>query len=108
MNRRGWVLPLVLVAISVLGATTLLVGSRTRAEISSYTRDDVRLQALWLARSALQAGVSGSTTVQTAHGEASVKVSAEGGGKRVVVQLAGARAEITSSPYVERFALSGT
>jgi hypothetical protein len=104
MNRRGSMLLLLMVVVAVIAGGTILIGSRTRAEISRYQQDDLRLQALWLARSALDTGLRGTSTVSTALGSATVTVSGADPATRVVVELAGARAEVTTRPYAERFA----
>jgi hypothetical protein len=103
MNRRGSTLLLLMVVVAVIAGGAILIGSRTRAEISGYQEDDLRLQALWLARSALDVGLRGTSTVSTAQGSATVTVSGADAATRVVVELAGTRAEVTASPYTERF-----
>lgn len=96
MNRRGSAALLVLLLIAAVAATALVVS--TRREVTAES-DDARRQALWLARSALDAGVRGHRVVETPLGAAEVDASAKG----VRVTLAGGVALVEASPYSERY-----
>ncbi len=64
---------------------------------------DARIQALWLARSALGGTAEGIRTVVTEAGTATVRVGNEGGSRIVTVVLPAGRAEIYSFPPRERW-----
>lgn len=103
MNRRGHALALVMAVVAAMtiggGIVTSQLSSRTHARRA----DDVRLQALWLARSALDAGITTGRRVDSSQGPASLHVERRGGVVVVQVDLAGASATIVSAPYSERF-----
>lgn len=88
-----------LLLIASLAISGAVLTTRANDDIRSRHADDVRLESLWLARSALTAGVTGSTSVETPVGTASVTVS---GGTAVVV-LEGATATVGGQEWRERF-----
>lgn len=87
----------------LLGSALLISGAvlagRADAGIRQQHADDVRLQALWLARSALLANVTGERTVETPLGAATVTVA----GGTATVEIGGALATVQREPWVERF-----
>ncbi len=95
--RRGHVLLLLMVLLGALALSGLMFTQAVIHRIDDREAEEVRLQAIWLARSALETGVTGSRSVTTPIGEASVRV----GGGRAVVELAGATA--TAEDGQERF-----
>jgi hypothetical protein len=102
MNRRGHALPLLMTVLAALAISGAVLGMRLSSNTHARRSDDVRLQALWLARSALSAEVTGERRVDTPFGPALVHA----GRGSVLVDLQGASATITSEPYVERFLAS--
>ncbi len=100
MNQRGHLLLFMLIVLTALTVASAFVAGRHSARIEARPADEVRVQALWLARSALDAGVSGVQQVKTPAGLALVRVDGEGA---VQVDLAGARATATTTPPTERF-----
>ena len=103
MSRRGHVLILVLVVIAASAAACVVFYLRYSADQAMWRDDDRRVQALWLARSALDAGVQGQRTVDTDAGTATVRVRAGGGGPVAEVEIGGGRAVVTSRPWTERW-----
>lgn len=99
MSRRGHVLLLVVLLMSVMLAGAALVRQRATSGYAAYAADDIRLTALWLGRSALDNGIGGTQRVQTAAGLAVVQRTSTG----ITVDLAGHRAEIEAAPYRERY-----
>lgn len=99
--RRGHVLLLLMSLLVALGIAGLLFANRASRAIEARPADDVRIQALWLARSALDAGVGGVRQVETPSGVAVVRAS----GGSVTVTLAGATAEVGQDE--ERFTPAG-
>ncbi len=98
MRRRGHVLSLVAVVLAI-GITAIAV-FLTRFSVNDASRrgDRVRVQTLWLARSACWAG-AGVRTVSTPSGAAEVTRA----GTSVEVRLASARVELDCSSGVTRF-----
>lgn len=108
MRARGHVL---LLMMTVLAAATIaigMMGTRLEVNIAARRSTDIRLQALWLARSALAAGVTGTRSVRTAWGPAAVRVEKKkDGGVVAIAQLAGGRAEVArgqSGSWLESYA----
>jgi len=99
MNRRGQALPLILVILAMLTSAWMVYQVRQSTDTGGRRDTETRSQALWLARSALDAGFTGDRDVQTAHGMAHVQVR----GGVAEVELEGARATVQAEPYVERF-----
>ena len=99
MNRRGSAVLLVLVAIAAMLVLADLATSRAALDLHARPREDARVQALWLARTALDSGFVGIRTVDTAGGRA--VVTAANGTARV--ELAGGVATVTARPYAERY-----
>jgi len=98
--RRGHILALMLIVLMAITAGGMVFTNRVSVDILDRRSADVRLQTLWLARSALDAGVWGPRVVETPAGEATVLVQP---GVSAEVTLAGARAVITVSPPSERY-----
>lgn len=103
MNQRGHLLLLLLMVLAALALSSALVATRVGDRIEARQTDEVRMQALWLARSALDAGASGVHQVQTPLGLALVRVTADGRQRSVRVDLASARAVVSSTPAMERY-----
>jgi hypothetical protein len=101
--QRGHVILLLMTAIAAFVFAAALFAGRLSMDIEGRHDEDVRVQCLWLARSALDVGIAGAHTVATPHGEAAVRVSGSGDAATAVVELAGARAEVGGQPRVERF-----
>lgn len=95
MRRGGHVLLLVMILVAAFLAVA--AGFFVRLEASALGRREsaVRLQALWLARSAAAARREGTRTVETHLGPARLTVRREGGGLRATASLAGAEAQVT-------------
>lgn len=108
MNQRGHVLLLVTVVLLAMSAAGLRLAMRTSMELDDRPREEVRLQAQWLARSAVHSGVLGSLDVQTPVGPAQVVVSRQGPGLTARVDLQGARATVSSAPWEERYTAAVT
>jgi len=103
MNRRGFVLALLMVVLLSLVAAGGLFTSRVSVDLAARRSGELRTQALWLARSALDAGVTGTRRVQTPRGAATVVVQRAGKQTTARVELAGALAEIGTDPWTERY-----
>ncbi len=103
MSRRGNVLLLVMLVIAMGAAASAVFLTRLSVQQHGWQADQIRVQTLWLARSALDAGVVGQRQVTTALGEATVEVEGSGESRRVQVTLQGAQATIQHQPYLERF-----
>lgn len=97
--QRGHVLLLIMLLLAAFLAAGMVFTQRAQTRIDARHDDEVRLQALWLARSALDAGVSGTRRVETPVGRAVVRVQ----GASAVVELDGARATMGGEAWVERF-----
>ena len=78
MSRRGHSLILILVVVAMGAAASAVFFSRLSLEQHRWQPDQVRTQALWLARSAVDAGVIGQRKVATSLGEATVDVQGSG------------------------------
>jgi hypothetical protein len=98
-SQRGHLMLLVMVALVAFLVGSMLFARSINSRIDGRRASGVRIQATTLARSALDAGVTGRTTIQTPHGTATVQASPG----RAVVELEGARAEANSNPHTERF-----
>ncbi len=103
MRQRGHVLLLITMVLLAMTAAGLRLAMRTSARLDDRPAEDVRLQAQWLARSAVDAGALGTFDVQTAAGAAHVDVSRQGPALIARVQLQGAEAVATSAPWEERY-----
>lgn len=105
-NRRGYVLLAVMALVSLLGVLGILVASQIDTAIQRREADASRTQALWLARSAVLAGVTGSQTVVTAHGNANLRIERVAGKVVAVATLpsGSARVEaVLNGPTVEQW-----
>lgn len=103
---RGNVAALMLVVAVALVTLSWAFFARLSVDWSGRRAGLERQQALWLARSAVTAGVAGRQVVKTALGEATVTVTKAGARVVATAELPrGARAEVTSGPgeWVERF-----
>jgi type II secretory pathway pseudopilin PulG len=99
MNQKGHTLLLIMLVLAAFLAAGLLFTQQVQTRIDGRQAEEVRLQALWLARSATDAGVTGSRRVQTPLGTATVTIT----GGTVEVALAGGRATVTGLPRTERY-----
>ncbi len=102
--RRGYALLLVVSVLSAMVISGAVMVARASGELHQREADNVRRQALWLARSALSAGLSGARAVETPEGPARVTVRRSGAATEVVVHLEGHVATVVSAPYAERYA----
>lgn len=95
-------LMMVIVSLLALGAVFAM---RLQVEQAGTRAQQERLAALWLGRSALTSGMSGTSTVKLSLGAAVVTVSAKDGTREAVVTLNGHRATVTSvkGSWTERF-----
>lgn len=102
--RGSTTLLLMMVVLSLL-ALGVVFAMRLQAETAGTRAQQERLAALWLGRSALSAGVTGTSTVKVSLGAAVVTVSTKGGAREAVVTLNGSRATVTSAQgsWTERF-----
>lgn len=100
---RGHVVVLLMTILAALCAAALILTGRMDREIDSRAARDLRVQALWLARSAIDSGAKGEQEVVTPLGTATVSVERKGDAATAEVGLAGARAVISTSPWTERF-----
>ena len=98
-GQHGHVLLLLSMVLLAAASAGILFATRISTRIDDRAADDARLQALWLARSALDAGARGGFSVATPAGAAQVTVSAEG----ARVELAGGVAVISAAPWQERY-----
>ncbi len=103
MSRRGHSLMLILIVLAMSAAAGTIFMTRLSGEQHGWHEQEVRSQALWLARSALAAGVSGQRQVTTPLGPATVVVERRGGRSTAQVALQGGRASVQSEPYRERY-----
>jgi len=103
MNQRGHLLVFLATIVAAALFASVVVTNRISRSIEDRAAEEVRTQALWLARSALDAGVVGTRRVTTASGVAVVRARAAS----VDVDLAGARATASKSPPRERFTAAG-
>ena len=101
MNRRGNTLMLLMLALAALAIGGGLVASRMNAANEGRRDDEARTQALWLARSALDAGLSGTRLVETAAGRATVRVQRMGEERWVEVELGGTSLRVDAAPWRE-------
>ncbi len=101
-QERGHVLLLVLMIMAAIAVAAAIFSQRVNADIRGRDDDDVRRQALWLARSAVEAGVEGHHDMMTPSGQAAVDVR-DGDGSTAEVTLAGAVATVQQRPWTERF-----
>lgn len=99
MNRRGNALLLILMVIAMGAAAGVVFYARLSNEQLGQRTDERRVQALWLARSALEVGFSGDRRVETPLGPATLHA----GAGEVLVELDGGRATVIREPYQERW-----
>ncbi len=102
-DQRGHVLLLVTMVLLAMTAAGLRLALRTSAQLDDRPLEEVRLQAQWLARSAVDAGAVGTHDVQTPAGMAQVEVSRQGHALTARVELEGAQAVVAMSPWEERY-----
>ena len=107
MRARGHALMLLLTFLTVASIGFAVMASRVGAKISTHRPGEVRLQTLWLARSAVTAGITGKNEVSTAYGVAEVKVEkSKDATVLATVQLAEGSAEVSRGPsggWLERY-----
>ena len=99
MRRRGHALVLMMVVLAALGVSLGVFMDRVTMDLSKRKADEIRTQAIWLARSALDSRQRGVMRVNTDHGEAVVHTRDDS----VSVQLAGAEATIQRHPWTEHY-----
>lgn len=93
---------MVILALLALGGVFVM---RLQVDTTGTRAQQERLATLWLGRSALTAGVTGTSTVKLPLGAAVVQVSGKGDSSVATVTLNGGRATITSTrgSWEERF-----
>lgn len=99
MNRRGYALLVLLLLLAAATASWAIFMTRSSLHWNGRAGDDTRIQALWLARSALDAGRTGRFDVATPQGPAHVEVQ----GTTATAELAGGRATVRRDPWEERY-----
>lgn len=89
-RRRGHVLGLVMAALTALSALGGVLWARAQSAVEATRAEDLRVQALWLARSAARTGFSGAAQVELGRGRARVtsQVKAVVGGLSVHAEVA--------------------
>lgn len=92
---RGYTLLLVMTVIAAAGFSFTVMA--TRLSVSTVQRElaQVRTQALWLGRSAITAGATGTTGVATPVGKAAVQVARKDGRTVATVVLPGGTAVVS-------------
>ncbi|HEY3449349.1 MAG TPA: hypothetical protein VGK67_23545 [Myxococcales bacterium] len=83
-NVRGYALLLVLVGIAAALALGTLVGGRIDGDLLATRADEERLQALWLARSAVAQQKAGDREIAVRGGKAKVHATAKAGAEKLV------------------------
>ena len=81
---RGYAMLFVLLGIAAALATGALVGKRVDGQILASRTDEERLQALWLARSAVAQQEPGEREIAVRGGKAKVRVTLKAGPGKVV------------------------
>ncbi len=99
MKRRGYALMVVMFALSAAAIAGTVFSTRLSLNLNARQGKAVRVQALWLARSACSARVTGSRTVATERGVASVSRT----GSRVTARLASSTATVDCVTHEERY-----
>ena len=99
MRRRGYALLVGLLLMSAASVAGAVFCTRLSVNFNARAGDALRLQALWLARSACSAQLAGRSTVKTDRGNAAVSKA----GALVSVELAGARATVDCASHEERY-----
>lgn len=104
MKRGSTILLMTMVMLSLL-ALGVVFAMRLQVDTTGSRAEQERLAALWLARSALTSGTSGTSTVKLPLGAAMVQVSAKGPARTAIVTLNGNRATVVNegASWVERF-----
>ncbi len=75
--RRGHVLALVMAVLIALSALGSVLWARAQSAAAAARSEDLRVQALWLARSAARTGYSGAAQVELGRGKARVTSQAK-------------------------------
>lgn len=91
MSRsRGHAMMLVMAMLIAVSALLAVAWARVQAENESAPRDDQRIQALWLARSAARSGFTGSLQVDLGRAKARLTSrSAQGpSGRSIIAEVA--------------------
>jgi hypothetical protein len=99
MKRRGHSMLLVLIALSAASIAGAVFCTRLSLDFNARAGDALRLQTLWLARSACSAQLVGARQVRTAQGLALVTRS----GDVAKVELAKSSAVIDCTTHEERY-----
>src|SRR5262245_63603730 len=94
MRARGHAIVLVMAIVTATAVVGMIAATRLSIDVLGRRPHAARSQALWLARSAIEANLSGKKTVSTGAGQATVQVERRAGAVIAVVELAGGRAEI--------------
>lgn len=100
--RGGHVLALAVLVLLALSIGSAGLSTRWTVDLAARGPGQDRAQALWLARSALDAGLRGTVQVRTPRGPARVEVSVAGGRRVAVAQLGGLVATVRTDPWEER------
>lgn len=97
MKRRGYILVGVMAVIAVIGILVLTVAAQIDRAIHRRRADEGRVQALWLARTAVMAGITGQQTVITSLGGATVRVERKGSNVVAFATLNGGTARVEAT-----------
>ena len=100
MSRRGYTVLLVMFVLAAVTAAGVVFASRLSVNQNARRAEAVRLQALWLGRSACEARLTAPRRVRTEVGEAALSRS----GTAVTVELSGGMATVDCTSHEERFA----
>ncbi|MDP2269504.1 MAG: hypothetical protein Q8K32_02160 [Archangium sp.] len=103
MKRRGYALMVVVFAFGATAIALTVFSTRLSLELNARKAESVRVQTLWLARSACTAGVTGARTVPTESGEAAITRS----GTRVRVLLSASTATVDCVTHEESYTPGG-
>lgn len=103
--RSGTTTLLMMFVILSLLALGVVFAMRLQVQATGTRAQQERLASLWLARSAITSGVTGTSTVKLAVGVAVVTVSTTGDRREAVVSLNKSQATVTSAQgsWTERF-----
>ena len=99
MKRRGHAMLLVLIGLSAATLAGAVFCTRLSVNLNARAGEALRLQSLWLGRSACSTQLTGQRKVRTEQGTALVTRT----GAVARVELAGSTAEIDCTTHEERY-----
>lgn len=103
MRQRGHVLVVVMAIATLLVLAAFGVANVLVNRAQKKRPDAARVQALWLARSAILTGATGAQTLNTASGPATVKVEAKGQKRVATVTMKAGTATASGTPGADGF-----